>query len=211
MRIILDMDQVLVKWAERVIEWWNEDNKTSLTVEDMTSWEMSSNLGPGGEYFIRSVMRYPEFYRDLEPIDGAINGVQRLMMGGHDVYIATAIPKCAPIAYAGKIEWIRRNMPLFPVDRLIGIKHKFVLQGDVLFDDGLHNIVPWAASGRTAVIMDCAWNRDIVRGPNCDGDCGCGHCLISSKWAPSKIHRVLHWNEFIKLVDILNISPKGKV
>lgn len=203
MRIILDMDQVLARWAERVLEWWNEDNGTSLTIEDIREWEIAPSLSPDrrtGDYFVRSCMRYPEFYRDLDPVEGAIDGVRALMELGHDVYIGTAVPRSAPIAYAGKLEWVRRRMPFFPADRLIGIKHKHLLSGDVLFDDGVHNVLPWALSGRTAVVLDYPWNREPVSTE--------WHTLARWEEARANIVRVGGWLGFLDIVGLLS-AKKG--
>ena len=184
MRIVLDQDEVIVQWLATVLEWYNLDFGTSYTRDDVKSWKVTDSL-PNSHHFLRSTMRYPEFYRDLVPVEGAIAGVKKLMDDGHDVVIATAIPKCAPIAHVGKLEWIRRNMPFFPLDNFISISRKDLIDGDVLFDDGLHNIVPWHGSGKTAVIFDAPWNRSLSIGP------GTGR---------ENIYRVRHWNEFLKLI-----------
>lgn len=191
MRIVLDQDQVICDWVQRIIEWYNQDKGTCFTKDDIKSWNMTMNLGPHSEDFLRSAMRYPELYRDLDPIEGAMYGVKKLLNDGHDVLIATAVPKCAGIAYHGKLEWLRRNMPYFPLKNFIAIHRKDLLEGDLLLDDGLHNIVPWNDRGRTAVVFDAPWNREEPKYND-----------------PSKVYRIKHWNEFLKLVD--ELSTKGK-
>lgn len=183
LRIVLDMDQVICQWVERIIQWWNEDKGTSVTRDDITSWDMKMNLGPNSEDFLRSCMRYPELYRDLDPVEGALYGVQRLLDKGHDVVIGTATPRCAGIAYAGKMEWIRRNMPRFDLKNLVSIHRKDLLAGwgDLLLDDGPHNIEAWRRTGKMAVVFDAPWNRQVAEGPT--------------------VRRVRHWNEFLQFVD----------
>lgn len=177
MLIVVDQDQVLAKWVERILEWYNEDKGTSFTRDDITKWDMSSNLGPHSGDFLRSCMRYPELYRDLEPVEGALYGMKRLKELGHDVVIATAVPRCAGIAYHGKLEWIRRNMPWFDLKNFIAIQRKDLLVGDILLDDGPHNIEAWNKTGRASVIFDAPWNRDLLG------------------------LRVKHWNEFLEYVE----------
>jgi 5'(3')-deoxyribonucleotidase len=186
MRLLIDQDQVICDWVGRILEWYNEDKKTSFTKADITSWDVKMNLGEHSEDFLRSCMRYPEFYRDLEPVEGAIYGMRRLIDLGHDVVIATAIPKCAGIAYHGKLEWIRRNMPFFDLNNFVAIQRKYLLDADVLFDDGLHNIVPWAKKGwpHHAVILDCPWNAQRVE----------------DEPEMGFVYRVSHWNQFIELL-----------
>lgn len=50
------MDQVLCDWVQRVLEWYNEDKGTSFTKDDISSWEMKMNLGPGSEDFLLSLI-----------------------------------------------------------------------------------------------------------------------------------------------------------
>lgn len=190
MRIILDQDQVICDWLQRILQWYNEDKKTSYTKNDIEGWGVTMNLGPHSEDFLRSAMRYPELYRDLDPIECAIPSVKKLIADGHDVLIATAVPKCAGIAYHGKLEWLRRNMPFFPLNNFIAIHRKDLIDGDILLDDGLHNIAPWIMKkNRIGVIFDNPWNKDESKLPKPDNG--------------SKLYRIGHWNEFLTLVDNL--------
>jgi 5'(3')-deoxyribonucleotidase len=125
-------------------------------------------------------MRYPELYRDLEPIEGALVGMKKLVDAGHDVIIATAVPKCAGIAYHGKLEWIRRNMPWFNLNNFVSIQRKELLDGDLMLDDGPHFIEAWNKTGRISVVFDCPWNKEC-----------------------KSLYRVKHWNEFLKLIEKL--------
>lgn len=181
MRIIVDQDEVICKFVDRILEYWNEDKHTSVMREDIKDWRMETTLGQGSEDFIRSMMRYQELMRDLQPVEGAIYGMKKLIDSGHDVVIATAVPRCAGIVYNGKLEWLRRNMPWFDLKNFVAIHRKSLLQGDILLDDGPHNIQEWTASARPAVVFDAPWNKSCK--------------------AP---HRVKHWNEFLKLVEQLS-------
>ena len=162
MRLLLDQDQVICKFVERVLEWYNEDYGTNFRDTDVKDyWALETILGPPGKPFLRSCMRYPETYRDLEPVEGAIEGVKMLIDAGHDVVIATAVPRSAGIAYHGKLEWIRRNMPFFDLNNLVAIQRKDLLVGDLLLDDGPHNIEAFKKTGRTAVVFDRPWNQNV--------------------------------------------------
>lgn len=179
MRILLDQDEVLAKWNARILEWFNQDEGTAWREEDIVdAWEMEKTLGPTAKHFIRSCMRWPEFYTNLDPVEGAIDGVKKLMDDGHDVIIVSSVPKQAGIAYHGKLQWLREKMPFFPLDNFIAAKRKTLVIGDVLLDDGPHNIEDFVKAGRDVVIMDRPHNRKI-KGP----------------------HRIRHWNEFLEYID----------
>ncbi len=186
MRILLDQDEIICQWVARITQYYNEDYGTSYTLEDVKNWNVTTNFGPGSEGAIRSYMRYIELYRDLDPVEGAIYGMKKLIDDGHDVLVVSSVPKCAGISYHGKLEWLRRNTPFFKLNNFISCHRKDLVMGDILFDDGLHNIGPFLKSGRHAVIMDRPWNRDegmLVKGASNE-----------------KLHRVIHWNQFLELV-----------
>lgn len=180
MRILLDQDQVICKWVERVLEWYNEDHGTKFTVDDVENyWALETILGPQGKPFIRSCMRWPEFYTRLDAVPGAIAGIMTLMAKGHEVRIVSAVPKSAGIAYHGKCQWIRDNMPFFNLDCFYAVHKKDEVVGDILLDDGPHNIDAFKKKG-IAVVFDCPWNRKT------EGQ-----------------YRVKNWKEFLELVDKL--------
>lgn len=186
LRIVVDQDQVLCQWVERILEWFNEDKGTKFTINDIKTWNMTDNLGEHSKDFLRSCMRYPELYRDLDSVEDAIEGMQFLHEQGHDVIIATAVPKCAGIAYHGKLEWIRRNMPWFDLNNFVAIQRKDLLSGDILLDDGPHNIEAWLKTKRTAVVFDAPWNRKVK-------------CK----------YRVKSWQEFVDALEDNQIKIKG--
>lgn len=198
MRILIDQDQVLCCWVERILEWYNEDKHTSFTRDDIKKWDMTENLGDQADDFIRSCMRYPEFYRDLAPVEGAIYGMERLIRDEYDVLVVTAVPKCAGIAFHGKHEWLRRNIPSFDLNNFFACHRKYLVDGDVLFDDGLHNIKPFVMSGprRHAVVMDTPWNRDT--GILFSDDRRFGRSLTAEEMG--RVYRVTHWNGFLELI-----------
>ena len=180
MRILLDMDEVICAWVDRLLAWYNEDKGTHIKREDVKDWALTDTLGPGSEDFIRSVMRYQRMYDDLDEIPGAVDGIEKLLDDGHDVLIVTAVPKCAPVVFAGKLEWIRRNMrrkimnhafdksirigdPFFDLKNFIACGRKEVIVGDLLVDDGVHNLEPFRLTGRRTVVFDAPWNRTYTK------------------------------------------------
>ena len=170
MKILVDQDEVLAEWGTRILEWYNKDKAIEakeqglpppriFTLDDMKHWELKLNLGPGSEVYLRNYMRYPNFYQDLEPVPGAIDGMKALMDAGHEVKIVTSIPKCAGLAYEGKLQWLREYMPFFPLKKFYAVSEKTEVRGDLLLDDGIHNLFPFRDDGRVAVAFDRPWNQ----------------------------------------------------
>lgn len=86
----------------------------------------------------------PQAYLDMEPIDGAIDGVRSLIGMGFDVWLATKPPTGIAHAYGDKAAWVFKHLP--ELKRKLIITHdKGMLgcAGDVLVDDR-----PWRANCR---------------------------------------------------------------
>ena len=174
-RIYVDMDGVVCDFVGKIIQWWNKDHGTNFTKEDIKSWGIEKYLGPGAEYFIKSSVRYPEFYQSLEPIAFAIDIMLLLQKDGFDVILATATPSGGALGYYGKVEWIRRYMPWFDLKNLVSIQRKSLLcsgYNDILIDDGEHNIKEWYDAYGKAIIFNQPWNKDFA----CESNVNISRC-----------------------------------
>ncbi len=91
----------------------------------------------------RSVMpeiKYPQsvpgFFRNLEPIEGAIEGYKYLSQQvTFDVYILTAPSVENPLCYTEKRLWIEDHLSINAVKKLIIASNKSLLKGQYLIDD----------------------------------------------------------------------------
>lgn len=183
MKILIDQDEVMAKWNAKILEWFNEDYGTNWKVEDITNgWEMEKTLGPMAGPAIRSYMRWPEFYTRLDPVEGAVDGIRSLVDDGHEVRIVSSVPISAGIAYHGKCQWLRDHMPWFDLKNFFAVHKKDEVMGDILLDDGPHNIEAFKNTGRYAVVFDTPHNQ------NCQGS-----------------FRVKNWHQFLLLVKGLSM------
>ena len=82
---------------------------------------------------------YPQsqygFFRDLEPIEGAIDGLNSLLEMGFDIYILTAPSIMNPLSYTEKREWVEKYFGLELVKKLIISPNKGLNKGSFLIDD----------------------------------------------------------------------------
>jgi 5'(3')-deoxyribonucleotidase len=85
---------------------------------------------------------YPQsrygFFRNLEPIEGAIETVNKLIEYGYDVYILTSPSVQNPLSYTEKREWIEKYLGLDMCYKLILSPNKTLLKGSYLIDDNIH-------------------------------------------------------------------------
>ena len=84
--------------------------------------------------------RIPDIYRDLEPIEGALDAVNQLLDNELlDIYILSTAPWDNPDAWTHKRLWVEKYFGKKIRKRLILCHHKHLLIGDYLIDDRRFN------------------------------------------------------------------------
>ncbi len=152
MRILIDMDSIIVNLDEA---WYPEINRRfgdELTTEKVTSWDVPS-FSKGGQA-IYSILKEPGFYASLKPLPGAIEGMRELLADPrYEVFILSYAPNAQ--AFKEKADWLAQWLPELEFRRIIFCYAKWLVQGDVLFDDAPHNLRDWQDAhpwGQTATI-----------------------------------------------------------
>ncbi|MGL6173633.1 MAG: 5' nucleotidase, NT5C type, partial [Cellulosilyticaceae bacterium] len=100
---------------------------------------------------IKTVMHEPQLFHDLKPVPDAIETFERLYKSNlFEMYIVTA---AHPRSVEAKYEWIKKYMPYFPESNIIVSSAKFMIRGDYLLDDGMHNIKAFAEVGGKSIVF----------------------------------------------------------
>ena len=101
----------------------------------------------------------PNIFRDLKPIEGAIDAIKRLTsLPNYEIYILTTAPWGNPDAWTHKRLWIEEHFGTLLKKKVIISHHKNLLKGDFLIDD------------RTANGVDNFEGRHIHFGWNYEGN-----------------------------------------
>ena len=104
-----------------------------------------------------------------------VDTLKYLYEKGHDLVVVTAVPANSRQCAWEKIEWVEHYLPFIGYDNFVATRRKSVVNGDLLFDDGPHNLREF--TGKTCA-MDAPYNRKA----HAD-------------------YRVHNWSEFKDLVD----------
>jgi 5'(3')-deoxyribonucleotidase len=80
----------------------------------------------------------PGFFRDLPPVEGALDAFHKLSEQ-YDVYILSTAPWRNPSAWIDKLLWVKKHLPQVAHKRLILSHHKHLNRGDYLVDDRTAN------------------------------------------------------------------------
>ena len=138
MRILVDMDdtieQLLDAWVSRANEKFGRD----VSLDEITGWNVAAPYSGLTREDIYGVTYEPGFWSGVKPMPGAAEALKHFMDEGHEVYIVTAT----------EIEHVEEKMkgllfryfPFLSWNQVIITGRKQLIRGDVLIDDGIHNL-----------------------------------------------------------------------
>ena len=161
MLIAVDMDNVLCNLQETVINLYNERYKTNYTLEDFDQYDIANVLPMQDAIMMKAIYSMNGLYKQVKPLSGAREALQRLISKGHDVYIVSDV---IPSTYAEKVEFIHHYFPMITDDHIIAMKHKHLLRCDLMIEDNVDNLL--AGYHYHRICMDYAWNRDVMDWPH---------------------------------------------
>jgi 5'(3')-deoxyribonucleotidase len=146
MKLVIDMDEVIVDFMGPLLREYNRRHGADLGIEDITEWQLPPEM--------IEIFKEPFYFLGLPPLPGAIDGMRYLRQAGHDVIIATS-PSELPRVAADKLTWVKIWLPEYVQDLHI-VHRKDRLIGDLLCDDCTTYLTAFRG---TSVAMDRPWNR----------------------------------------------------
>ena len=171
----LDIDDLLIECTSYAVRLANEKYHFDppLTIHERTGWGRQGDRSDViFEFFDKE-----EFYRTQPVMEGAKEFVRKLSKMT-EVFISTAIP---PEFMGIRAKRILEEFPEIPEDHIYMGFRKDKISTDILFDDGLHNVVN--SNARYPILMRCPWNQSATG-----------------------IMAVSNYDEFLKLVEVISES-----
>ena len=138
MVILVDMDdtieQLLKTWVARA----NERYGRNVALDEITDWNVAAPYPGITKEEIYGVTYEPGFWSAVEPMPGAAEALKHFMDEGHEVYIVTSTE---PEHVEEKMNRLLfRYFPFLDWGQVIITRRKQMIRGDVLIDDGIHNL-----------------------------------------------------------------------
>ena len=168
----LDIDDLLLECVPYAIRLANEKYKFDppLTIHEVDRW---GKLGTRADV-IFEFMDDPDFFRNQPPIKGAREFVKKLSQMT-EVFVSTAVwPQYMTIRFQKILE----EFPEIPPDHILIGSRKDKIDVDILFDDGMHNVL--RSNAAYPILMRRPWNREAT-----------GVLAVNT------------YDEFLKLVEII--------
>lgn len=156
LNILVDMDEVLVDLLPTWIGCLNLQFGTNVDYRDISSWDICQYFPGSTEEQTWEVLGSESFWRLIEPKEGAVDYLQILLAQGHRVFVVTASHYDT---VAAKIRGaLIRHFPFIHWENIIITAHKQMIRGDVLVDDGIHNLI---GGDYAKILMDMPHNQGI--------------------------------------------------
>lgn len=133
--ILIDLDATVVDLHPTWYSKYNERYGDDLSMERVTSW--NTHLYAKAGKAIYQILREPGLYRHLPALPGALEATQELKKMGHRLVIVTSAPR---FTHSDKAAWVDQYMPWVDHEDVFMGGSKYLVFGDVLIDDGPHNI-----------------------------------------------------------------------
>ncbi len=136
--ILIDADDVLENLSQEWVRYLNEKFGTHTTYDDVREWDMSKAFPTLQRERVYEAGYCEELYYRLKPLPGAVEYVEQLINDGHRVYIVTNTPY--QVVKVKMEEVIFKFFPYLTWDDVILTSRKQMIKGDILVDDGVHNL-----------------------------------------------------------------------
>ena len=166
MQIVCDVDGVLADLHTEWLARYNARYDDRLTVDQVTSWSWHEHVSPKCGSAIYEILLDEDLYDPILPVAGAIAGIARLRALGHTIVFATT---CSFGMADQKARWLQRfhfcevqAHGSLPPDFVVTAQ-KHLLAGDLLIDDGPHNVRQWImATQRRAIMLRMPYNEGLA-------------------------------------------------
>ncbi len=138
MTILVDMDDVLEKLVCGWVAYLNGKYGICVKPEDVKDWDMTKAFPSLTREQVYDAVNDDSLWDYVGPMPGAVDGMRKLIEDGHDVYVVTASDYQTLRAKMDKV--LFRYFPFISWEHVIITKNKHLICGDVLVDDGPHNL-----------------------------------------------------------------------
>ena len=138
MTILVDMDDVLEQLVDAWVKYLNRNYGTNVTRDEVNDWNICTAFPMLDKETVYSPEFDDEFWKEVQPMPGADEALRKLMADGHEIYVVTATLYETLRSKMDNV--LFRYFPYIDWSHVIITSRKYMIKGDVLIDDGPHNL-----------------------------------------------------------------------
>lgn len=153
--VLIDIDDTMTHLTRAWCRCLNKRYGTNVSEDDILGWKISNYFPELTEDQVFEPLHEDSFWWDVEPMVDAPKYIKQLMDEEFKVYICTA---SFFDTIKSKFERVLgRYFPFISWNQVIVTKNKQLVNGDILIDDGVHNLVGGAYK---KILMSAPHNKD---------------------------------------------------
>ena len=154
--VLVDMDDVLNNFVETWLKEIEDKYGYHKTSEDITEWSVYKFYPDLEPNYLYGILDDPEFWKKVQPKEDAIRYIPKLQEY-FDIYVVTSAWSFISIG-SKIINILFKYFPTIKSDHVIICDNKQMIKGDVIIDDGIHNLI-----GHDAIklLYDTPHNRNV--------------------------------------------------
>ena len=156
MIIHFDLDGTCVDIIQNWLSIYNKDYDDNLTEEDIKEYGLHPFVKKECGDKIYEYLVNEGFFIKAKPELDAIELIGKLKERGHDIFFATKTPLNSKTAFYEKCQWIDLHIPKIGKEKVISIRQKGLLKGDILIEDYEENFQNFEG---LKILIDRPWNR----------------------------------------------------
>lgn len=154
--ILVDMDDTIEELGDAWISYLNDKYGADVARESVTDWDISKFYPNLTRNQVYEPLKNEDLWRNVKPKDGAVEYLKKLIIDGHDIYILTASHYKSIQHKIGLV--FLKYFSFIPWRNVIIACNKQMIKGDVLIDDGVHNLL---GGDYRKILIDAPHNRSF--------------------------------------------------
>lgn len=150
MRILVDMDGVIADFDGEFLKRWQKrhPDKFFVPIEERGTFYVRDSYPDELKPLVTEILLEPSFFREMMPMDGAMEALSEMNEMGWEVFICTSPLSTYKNCVLEKYEWVENHLGTDWIKRVILTKDKTLIKADYLIDDrpeitGVENIPSW--------------------------------------------------------------------
>ena len=179
MIILVDMDDTIEHLLQAWVDGLNARYDRNVTIDVIRTWNVAAAYPGISRKDVYAIPDEPGFWKTVKPVEGAAEALKHFMEKGHEVYIVTATRYES--IYEKMNDLLFKYFPFLSWDQVIVTSKKQMIRGDVLIDDGIHNL---EGGEYVKILMNMPHNEDYDAEAN-------------------GMFRVHDWKEIEELIDVI--------
>ena len=152
--ILVDMDDTIENLLDSWLHMLNVEYGCHVTPDAVTEWNIWESYPELTQYQVYAPLFREELWKDVKPKWDAVEYLKTLKDDGHEIYITTS--SNFRTIYSKIRSILYRYFPYIDDDHVIVAAKKQMIRGDVMVDDGPHNL---EGGDYIRILMNAPHNR----------------------------------------------------